>query len=76
MSWPICPLCQIETEYLDEFGICKRISLTHQAIRNPADYTSERYGELWEVIKSGQPVFPLTPRELAAHEARQQRLAA
>lgn len=36
--WPTCPLCQEPTSYLDEWGICQRVSITHQAIRHPEEF--------------------------------------
>lgn len=55
--WPICPLCQEETVSLDGHGLCQKISITHQAVRNPEDYPADEHPELWELILSGRPVF-------------------
>ncbi len=58
-----------ETEYLDGWGICKRVSITHAAVRTPDQYPLEQHRELWELIASGNPVFPLLPEQLAVTSA-------
>ena len=71
-AWPICPLCQTETSHLDEHGLCQRISITHDAVRHPDEYPVEHHPELWALILSGRPVFPVTPTEQAAIDRRRQ----
>lgn len=75
MTWPICALCQTETAQLDRFGLCQRVSITHDAVRHPDEYPADQHPELWALILSGNPVFPLTPAE-QAHLERRQRLGA
>ncbi len=69
-QWPICPLCQTATGSLDEWGICQRVSITHAAIRHPDRYPLERHREVWELIASGRPVFPLPPEQVDAPRER------
>ncbi len=76
MSWPICILCHTECSSIDSFGLCPRISITHDAVRHPEEYPRDKHPELWELILSGRPVFPLTPREAARLKPRRPQLAA
>lgn len=71
MPLPVCVLCHVETLTVDRWGLCARISITHDAVRRPDLYPAERFPDLWEVITSGSPVFPLSAAERAAYEARQ-----
>lgn len=76
MEWPICRLCQVETTSLDEHGLCIRTSITHRAVRDPSEYPRAAYPDLWVLIDSGKPVFPVSPADARALARRQRKDAA
>lgn len=75
-EWPLCTLCQTETSRLDEYGLCPRVSMTHDAVRRPDEWPADRHPELWELITSGRPVFPITAAERRRLQQRQRGLDA
>lgn len=75
-EWPLCTLCHTETARLDEHGLCPRISMTHDAVRRPDEWPADQHPELWALITSGKPVFPITAAEQQRLDERQRRIDA